>query len=317
MTSDINFNSYIYVKKQTYSSMAIDTLRRYIWLLDIIEKYGYIEFETIQEEWMRSTLNDYRENLPKRTFRNHITAIADQLGLYIQYQKGRGYYLSNVEDIKTSQMKQWMISSLSMYNILAECQDMKDKILFEEIPSSQKYISDIIQAIRDRRTITYQYQSHFSSEPHEVMVEPYCLKLFKQRWYLLARVPEYDELRIYALERMSNLVQTSCKYKIPKDFNAEDYFYQYYGVNTSGCPQIVRIKAIPLEAKYLRSLPLHPSQIEIRTTPKYSIFSMYLSPTWDFKQELLSRADQIEVLEPDSLREWMNDMIQKMSEKYK
>lgn len=317
MTSDINFNSYIYVKKQTYSSMAIDTLRRYIWLLDIIEKYGYIKFETIQEEWMRSTLNDYRENLPKRTFRNHITAIADQLGLYIQYQKGRGYYLSNVEDIKTSQMKQWMISSLSMYNILAECQDMKDKILFEEIPSSQKYILDIIQAIRDRRAITYQYQSHFSSEPHEVMVEPYCLKLFKQRWYLLARVPEYDELRIYALERMSNLVQTSRKYKIPKDFNAEDYFYQYYGVNTSGNPQIVRIKAIPLEAKYLRSLPLHLSQKEIRATPEYSIFSMYLSPTWDFKQELLSRADQIEVLEPDSLREWMSDMIQKMSEKYK
>ena len=106
MIGDTNFNSYIYVKNQTYSRMAIDTLRRYIWLLDIIEKYGYIEFETIQEEWMRSTLNDYRENLPKRTFRNHITAIADQLGLYIQYQKGRGYYLSNVEDIKTSQMKQ-------------------------------------------------------------------------------------------------------------------------------------------------------------------------------------------------------------------
>lgn len=317
MIGDIDFNSYIYVKKQTYSRMAIDTLRRYIWLLDIIEKYGYIEFETIQDEWMRSTLNDYRENLPKRTFRNHITAIADQLGLYIQYKKGRGYYLSNVEDIRTSQMKQWMISSLSMYNILTECQDMKDKILFEEIPSSQKYISDIIQAIRNKRAITYQYQSHFSSEPHEVMVEPYCLKLFKQRWYLLARVPEYDELRIYALERMSNLVQTSCKYKIPKDFNAEDYFYQYYGVNTNGNPQIVRIKAIPLEAKYLRSLPLHPSQKEIGTTPEYSIFSMYLSPTWDFKQELLSRADQIEVLEPDSLREWMSNMIQNMSEKYK
>lgn len=317
MIGDIDFNSYFYIKNQTYSRMAIDTLRRYIWLLDIIEKYGYIEFETIQDEWMRSTLNDYRENLPKRTFRNHITAIADQLGLYIQYKKGRGYYLSNVEDIRTSQMKQWMISSLSMYNILTECQDMKDKILFEEIPSSQKYISDIIQAIRDKRAITYQYQSHFSSEPHEVMVEPYCLKLFKQRWYLLARASEYDELRIYALERMSNLVQTSCKYKIPKDFNAEDYFYQYYGVNTNGNPQIVRIKAIPLEAKYLRSLPLHPSQKEIGTTPEYSIFSMYLSPTWDFKQELLSRADQIEVLEPDSLREWMSNMIQNMSEKYK
>ena len=63
-------------------------------------------------------------------------------------------------------------------------------------------------------------------------------------------------------------------------------------------------------------LPLHPSQEEVETCEEYSIFTLYLSPTWDFKQELLSRADQLEVLAPASLREWMREMIGKMMKRY-
>ena len=63
-------------------------------------------------------------------------------------------------------------------------------------------------------------------------------------------------------------------------------------------------------------LPLHLSQEEVETCKEHSIFTLYLSPTWDFKQELLSRADQLEVLAPASLREWMREMIRKMMGRY-
>ena len=84
----------------------------------------------------------------------------------------------------------------------------------------------------------------------------------------------------------------------------------------SGRPELVRLKVIPREAKYMRSLPLHPSQEEVETCEEYSVFTLRVAPTWDFKQELLSRADQIEVLAPASLREWMKEMIGKMMRKY-
>lgn len=292
--------------------MAIDTFRRYVWLLETLERYQYAEFETIQSEWMRSSLNTFNEDLPKRTFRNHITAISDQLCIDIAYRHGWGYYIFNPEDLAESRIKQWLISTLSTYNTLIECQDMKSRILFENVPSSLEFLSPIIHSMRDEKTISFMYQSHFSKEPHIVEVEPYCLKLFKQRWYLLANSLEAGALRIYALERMSEVDETQHDFSLPEDFDGESYFYNYYGIKADGKPEKIKLKVIPLEAKYMRSLPIHHSQKEIETTEEYSVFTLYLSPTWDFKQDLLSRADQIEVLESESLREWMKEMTSKM-----
>ena len=194
--------------------MAVDTFRRYIWLLDTLERLGYAEFKTIQREWLHTNVNPYNQDLPLRTFRNHITAISEQLQIDILYCSGRGYYINNPEDLSESRIKQWLVSSLSMYNTLADCQDMKDKILFESVPSSQKYLSPIIQAIRDGKSISFMYQSHFSAEAHIAEAEPYCLKLFKQRWYMLGRSLDHDELRTYALERMSDVDETDHSYTL-------------------------------------------------------------------------------------------------------
>lgn len=297
-------------------NMAIDTIRRYIWLLNTLDRLEYAEFETIQEKWMRSGLNEFKEELPKRTFRNHITAISDQLGIDIVYRKGWGYHLFNPEDMNESKAKQWLISTLSTYNTLMDCQDIKGRILFENVPSSQKHFDIIVQAMRDGKTVSFMYQSHFSNEPHIVEVEPYCIKLFKQRWYLLANYLEAGELRIYALERMTYVDITCHDFTMPEDFDADDYFSNYYGIMADGKPENIKLKVIPLEAKYMRCLPIHHSQKEIKTTDEYSIFTLFLAPTWDFKQDLLSRADQVEVLEPESLREWMKEMIKNMNKNY-
>ena len=296
--------------------MAVNTFRRYIWLLDYLERVGYATFEEIQKAWSRSSVNDSGEELPLRTFRNHITAISDQFGIDIEFHKGLGYQIANPEDLNESRASRWLLSSLSMYNTLAECQGMKDKILFDDVPS-QKYVSLIVSAIRDGNAISFMYQSHFECDAHLVEVEPYCLKLFRQRWYMLGRRAEEGDLRTYAIERMSDVDITGHAYTIPNDFDGEEYFRNYYGIRADGQPEVIRLKAIALEAKYLRSLPVHHSQREIETGEDYAIFELFLSPTWDFKQDLLSRADQIEVLQPQSLRAWMEEMTGKMNMIYR
>ena len=104
------------------------------------------------------------------------------MNLYIAYQAGRGYYIANSEDLKESRIKQWMLSTLSTYNLLSECKDLKDKILFEEVPSCEAYLSQMVQAIRRGFALTFLYQSQENPTPHRAEVEPYCLKLFKRRW---------------------------------------------------------------------------------------------------------------------------------------
>lgn len=69
----------------------------------------------------------------------------------------------------------------------------------------------------------------------------------------------------------------------------------------------VRIKVMNNQAKYFRSLPLHHSQKEVETTPEYSIFEYKLKPTYDFEPEILSHREDVEVLEPASLRETIKE----------
>ena len=71
-----------------------------------------------------------------------------------------------------------------------------------------------------------------------------------------------------------------------------------------------------LQRYYLRSLPLHSSQQEIDSADDYSIFQYQVRPTFDFRQALLSKGSEVEVLEPVAFREEMKNEIQNMKNRY-
>ena len=73
-----------------------------------------------------------------------------------------------------------------------------------------------------------------------------------------------------------------------------------------------------MQADYWRSAPVHHSQKEVETGPDYAIFELRLNPdSIELEQLLFSKIDQIEVLEPASLRDKMKTNITKMRARYK
>jgi hypothetical protein len=302
--------------------MAKNYFDRYVWLIDVINRHGHISFKEISYLWSRSPLNTVGENyLPERTFHNHREAIFDTFGIEIKCDRSLGYYIANSDDLEADGIRQWLLESLSMNNLLNETKDMRDRILFEKIPSSQKWLPVIVNAMRDGKVIEMTYQSFLRDEPNTYKAKPYCLKLFKQRWYMLAKSEGKDEPRIYALdERMLNVVQTDQDYKLPAKFNAEKFFADYFGiiVGTDYGPQTVKIRVAKDQEKYFDTLPLHDSQkkVEEESDESYSIYRYHLAPTFDFKQELLSRGPAVEVLEPKEFREEIMDDIAKMASRY-
>ena len=98
-----------------------------------------------------------------------------------------------------------------------------------------------------------------------------------------------------------------------------EHFFSYYGVTSGGNTrkEVVRLKANALQSKFLRTLPLHPSQKEVEETNEYTIFEYYIIPTLEFRKELLSCGSAVEVLSPQSLREEMRTQIQEMVDIYK
>lgn len=302
--------------------MAKNYFDRYVWLIDVINRHGHISFKDISYLWSRSPLNTVGENyLPERTFHNHREAIFDTFGIEIKCDRSLGYYIANSDDLEADGIRQWLLESLSMNNLLNETKDMRDRILFEKIPSSQKWLPVIVNAMRDGKVIEMTYQSFWKDEPCTYKAKPYCLKLFKQRWYMLAKSEGKDEPRIYALdERMINVVQTDQDYKLPAKFNAEKFFAEYFGiiVGTDWELQEVKIRVVNDQVKYFDTLPLHDSQRKVpeESNDQYTVYRYHLAPTFDFKQELLSHGPDVTVLSPADFREEIIEDVRNMAANY-
>ena len=97
----------------------------------------------------------------------------------------------------------------------------KHRILFESIPSGQNYLAPLIEAMRDGVTVEITYRNFWKEKEATFEVEPYCVKVFRQRWYLVARNIGFDALRIYSLDRILGLRQTDNRFSYPQDFDPE------------------------------------------------------------------------------------------------
>lgn len=293
--------------------MAKNFFKRYIWLVDLINRRKYVSFKEINEAWMRSPLNETGDPLSERTFFNHKDAIAGMFGIEILNDRSLGFYIGR-SDVGSDETSDWMLHTLCLNNVLHENADMKDRILMEKVPSSERFLTDIISAMRDFRVIRLCYQSFRHPEPFCFNVRPYCVKYFKQRWYLLG---DSDlGLRIYSLDRFVDMEELEEHFEIPKGFDAEEYFGNYFGVIIGEEPEDVKIRVVPDQVKYFRTLPLHGSQRETVQEDGSSVFSYHIAPTFDFVQEILSHGADVEVLEPAELRESIADIVAGMASRY-
>lgn len=287
--------------------------KRYIWLVDLINRRKHVSFKEINEAWMRSPLNETGDPLSERTFFNHKDAIAEMFGIEILNDRSLGFYIGR-SDVGSDETSDWMLHTLCLNNVLHENADMKDRILMEKVPSSERFLTDIISAMRDFRVIRLCYQSFRHPEPFCFNVRPYCVKYFKQRWYLLG---DSDlGLRIYSLDRFVDMEELEEHFEIPKGFDAEEYFGNYFGVIIGEEPEDVKIRVVPDQVKYFRTLPMHGSQRETVQEDGSSVFSYHIAPTLDFVQEILSHGADVEVLEPAELRESVADIIAGMASRY-
>jgi len=295
-------------------------LQKYTWLIETIRKAGKISLEEISDRWERNKdLSDYKP-LSRATFNRWRDAILSQFGIIISCQRAGGYlyYIENPEDIDEDELKKWMLDSFAVSNLISENLSLKDRILISQIPSARNHLATLLEAMRENHVVTITYCGFNKSESHKFPIEPYCVKLFENRWYVLAHNTRYDDCRIYGLDRIEDLEITAETFKIPKDFSAKDYFSDYYGIVTekNTKPQQIVLRVYRSHVPYVQSLPLHRSQRLLEDKGEYADFGFFLVPTYDFIMRLLQAGAMIEVISPASLRETLKERISEMHSIY-
>ena len=300
--------------------MAKNTVNKYVWLVETIYKAKKISFEEINRRWMDNDMSE-GDALSIRTFHKWRIAVEEMFGLIIENEQGGQYryYIQNADELKSGSMRSWLFNTLTVSNLMMDSVSIKDKVLFEEIPDGEQYLPNILEALKKNVALGMSYQSYIRDEANTFEVEPYCLKAFKQRWYLVARSPYYDKIMIYSLDRVKWLGLTDKNFKYPKNFNPEEFFEDCFGIIADQNIKVetVKFKVSAGQANYLRSLTLHQTQREIERTDEYSIFTVKLRPTFDFRQEILSQGSDIEVLEPEWFRDEVAEISKHMWNRYK
>ena len=306
-------------EKKNSKDTTSNLFNRYVWLVDTIYRKGNITFGEINKLWTKSNLNFDREDFPLRTFHNHRKAIEEMFDLNIECDKRNNkYYIENADDVEKGGVRSWLLNTFAVNNMINESHKIKQRILFEQIPAGQKYLTTIIEAMRDNLSIEITYQRFWQEAPDTFEIYPYCIKIFKQRWYVIAYNTEKKQIRTYALDRIKeDILITENTFKMPKNFDGKSFFADSFGIiaDDKVDAEIVKIKVCSDQNKYIKTLPLHHSQVE-EDIDDYTIFSYFIKPTYDFRQELLSHGANVEVLSPQWFREWMSEEIKRMSEMY-
>ena len=300
--------------------MSKNQINKYVWLVETLYHAKKITLKEINRRWLETDLSEGLE-IPRRTFHTWKNEVEEMFGLVIMCDKRDGdrYYIENREVLEDDGLQRWLLNTMSVNNTLLENKTLNERILLENIPSGQDFLATVMRAMKKSKLLEITYKGYWSEYEHTFPVAPYCVKLFRQRWYLVGNSVNEDRIRIYSLDRVLEAKLTEAPFKYPTDFCPEVYFEGCFGVIRGDGTEVetVKLKVQADQANYLRSLPLHHSQKELVHTGEYSIFSVGVRPTFDFQQELLWNGDTLEVLEPLWLREEIAGTVKRMGEMYK
>lgn len=281
-----------------------EIFKTYVWLLDTIRSAGRISLEEINRRWTRTQLSEDKP-FARTTFNRYRFDIEDMFGIYIDCDRKDGYryFISDGQELERADVQHWIVSTLALNNIMAESRSVHSRISPEQIPSEGTMLRRIIDAMKRDRVIEVQYRKYGASDASQRVVEPYCVKLYKRRWYLLGRYEDKGELRVLAVDRITDMQLTDRTFKPDEDFTAARFFRDYFGVSVGygTKPERVVIRAYGREPYYLKDLPLHSSQRVLEATGQYTDFELRLHITDDFISDLLGRGAAIKVLAPAEL----------------
>ncbi|MBR5855306.1 MAG: WYL domain-containing protein [Paludibacteraceae bacterium] len=298
--------------------MAAHQVNVFFWLLDTIAS-GNLTRDDINRRWANCRYNDNHETeFPERKFHRYKEELQEIFDVDIRCSKSRGnvYYIENKDDISGG-TRQWFLNAMAVHSVMDQAKDITNCILYEDIPAGTQYLSLIVEAIRNRTQLQLTYHSFNRQEQYELTLSPYCLKVFKQRWYVAGCPSTHpNEIRVYALDRVQKMRPTNQNFIYPTTFDAHAFFAPYYGVFRNATPTKIIIEATPASTQFLRLLPLHQSQKELRKYNGNTFFEYYIAPTLDFIQELRTHGTDIRVHEPEALVEIFRQEAQKAYNMY-
>ena len=298
--------------------MVTELLQKYIWLVQTFIRAGEhgLSLEDITDKWEMRFDSDYS----RRTFNNHRAAVEEVFGIVIGCNRSTNrYFIKAGEDISDESAENaWLINSFTVNNMLRLSKEkLQGRISVEDIPSGHMYLTEVMEAMTENLEVVMEYHKYTSEESETLTIWPYAVKEFAKRWYIIAYCKEREGLRVYGLDRVKSMEVTGKKFKMKAGFDVDELFATSFGIYLPGGKgQTITFRCSEREAKFLRDLPLHSSQEEVRKDGDSVIFSIFVCPDKNLIMEVCKHGSRIEILSPAEVRDAVREELRKALAQY-
>jgi len=289
-----------------------DTIIRYHLIICKLRKHPVTFNELADFLERESEFHGFTLTKAKRTIQRDIINIRSIYNIDIRFDFRRGVYVLDPDDNQEKNLR--MVEALDLFNAMKVTENISGMIHFEKRrPQGTENLNGLLHAIQNRLQVEFTYSKYWEEQSTQRIAEPYALKEFKNRWYLLAVDHKDQNMKTFALDRLTNLDITNRKFQYPRKFDVNSYFKHCFGIITPDddeAPQEVILSFDPFQGKYIKSLPLHESQ-EVLVDNEHEVrikLKIYL--THDFLMEILTHGENVKVIQPAGLIESLKSSYQ-------
>jgi predicted DNA-binding transcriptional regulator YafY len=299
-------------------------ISRYLLILKKLKVKPYSTYEELQAyienqfDYLQMQDDTLNIGFSKRTLQRDIKEIRNVFGIDIEYSYSqKGYFISQNENENMNFQR--MMEAFDMFNSLNLAQDLTPFIHLEKRrPQGTENLYGLLHAIKNRLQIKFTYHKFWEEELSHRLAEPYALKEFKNRWYIMAKDSKDNNIKSFALDRLTNLEITNQTYQYPDNYSIEQSYRYCFGIISPNHeePQDIILSFDPFQGKYIKTLPLHDTQQVLVDNDAEMKIKLKLCLTHDLVMELLSFGDNMKVIEPKSLADQIKQAHEKAYRQY-
>lgn len=290
----------------------LSKIRKYFRLVERVQLGDYPSKGTLME-----LFED--DDISPRSFDRYRKDLEDEFGVILKYHKADDGYSLEFED-EIDKNKFFYFFELAMktdvlYDLISEDRKALEILDFERIGefAGMDWIQPIFKAIKNKKIIAFKHKRFTAEFYKDYSIYPYKLREYQGRWYVIGYDIQARMVKNFGLSRIDNLTVSNQPFVEKPDYDVLEKYDHIIGVsNQDKRIEKVVLRLTDFQANYLRTLPLHPTQVELDTAPDGFVDLQYkLVVNYELVQRIWMLGKEIEVMAPDSLVYWVKNKEEK------
>jgi predicted DNA-binding transcriptional regulator YafY len=291
-------------------------LKRYLLILERLRRPA--SFAELKDH-----LEQQGFELSPRTLQRDIEEIRVELGIEVVYDRGANAYtmVGGTEADRESVLN--LLERAQLMELVSVdgkgLRELNRIVRFEELGRLRglQHLAPLVRAIRERRETEVVYHKFQEDGEKRYRLQPHLLKEYHGRWYVLGRTAKHPRPIALGLDRIASVTLLRERF-LRKGDEVAEFYDHLIGVDASpGKAERVVLQFEPVQANYIKALPLHPTQQVEQEDKHGTTISLFVMPNIELQQTLLGWGASVKVIAPKHLAKTLRQAHKAAAVRYK